>query len=219
MSLDKRFLFLFFILFSFSYELRDLRVIEEEEEPKEENIIINPPSFSRISGFYQTDFKLKLYSKENYLIYYTLDSTDPRSSPTSKEFKDFILIYDRSSESNVYSSIGTNDSSPVSIATSRYNTPFYPVDKAMIVRAVAKNQKGNFSEVITKTYFVTTEDLYKYQDLTVLSLVTNPENLFDPDIGIYVTGTMFLEEKKRQKMRVKVVIVDGVLIDFLVIIE
>ena len=199
MSLDKNFLFLFFILFSFSYELRDLRVIEEEEEPKEENIIINPPSFSRISGFYQTDFKLKLYSKENYLIYYTLDSTDPRSFPTSKEFKDFILIYDRSSESNVYSSIGTNDSSPVSIATSRYNTPFYPVDKAMIVRAVAKNQKGNFSEVITKTYFVTTEDLYKYQDLTVLSLVTNPENLFDPDIGIYVTGTMFLEEKKKEE--------------------
>ena len=199
MSLDKRFIILFFILFSFSYELRDLRVIEEEEEPKKENIIINPPSFSRISGFYPTDFKLKLYSEENYQIYYTLDSSDPRTSPTSKEFKDFISIYDRSSEPNIYSAIGTNDSSPISIATSHYNTPFYPVDKAMIVRAVAKNSKGNYSEVISKTYFVTTEDLYKYQDLTVLSIVTNPENLFDPDIGIYVTGTMFYEEKKKRE--------------------
>ena len=67
----------------------------------------------------------------------------------------------------------------------------------MIVRAVAKNSKGEFSEIITKNYFVTTEDLYKYEDLTVVSIVTDPENLFGPDIGIYVTGNMYIEEQKR----------------------
>ena len=66
----------------------------------------------------------------------------------------------------------------------------------MIVRAVTKNAKGEFSEIISKTYFVTTDDLFVYQDLTVISIVTNPENLFDPDIGIYVTGTMYQEWKK-----------------------
>lgn len=58
----------------------------------------------------------------------------------------------------------------------------------MIVRAVTKNSKGDFSQVINKAYFVT---IYIYQDLTTVSLITNPENLFDPDIGIYVTGTMY----------------------------
>jgi hypothetical protein len=51
----------------------------------------------------------------------------------------------------------------------------------MIIRAVTKNSKGEFSDIITKTYFVTNGVLYKYQDLTVISLVTNPENLFDPE--------------------------------------
>ena len=69
----------------------------------------------------------------------------------------------------------------------------------MIVRAVAKNSKGEFSEVISKTYFVTTYDLYKYQDLTIISLVTNPENLFDPDFGIYVTGTMYQNWKNSEE--------------------
>ena len=66
----------------------------------------------------------------------------------------------------------------------------------MIVRAVTKNSKGEFSEVNSRTYFVTTDDLAQYQDLTVISIVTNPENLFDPDTGIYVTGTMYQEWKK-----------------------
>ena len=61
----------------------------------------------------------------------------------------------------------------------------------MVIRAAAKNSEGEFSEVITKIYFVTNNDLYKYQDFTVISLVTDPENLFDPEKGIYVTGNMY----------------------------
>ena len=57
----------------------------------------------------------------------------------------------------------------------------------MIVRAVTKNAKGEFSEINSKTYFVTTDVLFVYQDLTVISIVTNPENLF---------GTMYQEWKK-----------------------
>ena len=61
----------------------------------------------------------------------------------------------------------------------------------MIIRAVAKNSKGEYSDIITKTYFVTDRFLRKYQDLTVVSLVTNPENLFDPEFGIYVSGNQY----------------------------
>ena len=194
--------FIFTILLSLSFEFKNLREIDSEEidneEEEKEKLNVKPPSFSSISGFYPNDFKLKLISEEDTTIYYTLDSTDPRNSPTSVKFEDYILIYDRSLEQNIYSSIGTNESSPISISTSfNYKVPSYPVDKAMIVRAVCKNKKGEFSEIITKTYFITTDVLMRYQDLTVISIVTDPKNLFDPDIGIYVTGTMYIEEKKK----------------------
>ena len=190
----KIFLILFLNLNFISYERRDLRVIEETQSKEE--ILIKPPGFSRVSGFYPDNFKLKLSSEENTKIYYTLDSSDPKTSPTSQEFKDYILIYDRSSEPNKFSSLGEDDDSPISISRGhRYKGVQYLVDKAMIVRAVSKNEKGEFSQVVSKTYFVTNEDLYKYEDTTVISLVTDPENLFSPDFGIYVTGTMFQEWK------------------------
>jgi len=185
---------LFVIIFNFSQELRDLRVIDlnEEKEKEEEKKIIKPPGFSRISGFYPEDFKLKLISEDDTTIYYTDDTTDPRTSPTSKEFKNYILIYDRSSEPNVFAALNEDDDSPISVSRGhRFQGAPFNVDKAMVIRAAAKNSEGEFSEIITKTYFVTNKDLYKYQDFTVISLVTNPENLFDPEIGIYVTGNMY----------------------------
>ena len=75
-----------------------------------------------------------------------------------------------------------------------YKRPNYLLDKPMVVRACSKNKEGN-SIVISHTYFVTTGNLAQYQDFTVVSLVTNPENLFDPDKGIYVTGTQFINWK------------------------
>ena len=192
------FLIFLITLVSLSFELRDLRVIESDDDsPKEEETLIKPPGFSKISGFYPNNFKLKLSSEEGTTIYYTVDASDPRTSKTAKEFKDYILIYDRTLEPNIYSNIKENEDSPVSVSRgNRFNGPVYPVDKAMVVRAVAKNAKGEFSEVNSKTYFVTNEDLAQYEDLTVVSIVTNPENLFDPDIGIYVTGTMYQDWKK-----------------------
>jgi hypothetical protein len=192
------FLIFLITLVSLSFELRDLRVIESEDDsPKEEETLIKPPGFSKISGFYPNNFKLKLSSEEGTTIYYTVDASDPRTSKTAKEFKDYILIYDRTLEPNIYSNIKENEDSPVSVSRGNgFNGPVYPVDKAMVVRAVAKNAKGEFSEVNSKTYFVTNEDLAQYEDLTVVSIVTNPENLFDPDIGIYVTGTMYQNWKK-----------------------
>ena len=111
-------LLLFVIIFAFSQELRDLRVIDlnEEKEEEEEKKIIKPPGFSRISGFYPEDFKLKLISEDDTTIYYTDDTTDPRTSHTSKEFKNYILIYDRSSEPNVFASLNEDEDSPISVS-------------------------------------------------------------------------------------------------------
>ena len=194
-------LFLLLVLISFSLSLNNLReaVEKEEEKIEEEEEMENkvqPPKFSRVSGFYPNEFKLKLQSEENTKIYYTLDSTDPKTSKTSQEYNGYILIYDRSPEPNDLSSLIEDENSPVSISRdTRYQPPNYPVDKGMIVRAVAKNEEGEYSPVITKVYFITDGNLQKYESLTVISLVTPPESLIDPDTGIYITGTMYQEWK------------------------
>jgi len=169
---------------------------------KEETINddITAPIFSHTSGFYPENFTLKLTSGKNTTIYYTVDSSDPKTSNTSIEYKDSILIYDRSSEPNIYSALGQDDDSPISISRFQdyYHPPSSPVEKAMVIRAVAKNSKGNYSEVVSETFFVTDKELKKYQNRTVISLVTDPDNLFSPDYGIYVTGNMFIEWKNSE---------------------
>ena len=64
----------------------------------------------------------------------------------------------------------------------------------MVVRAVTKGTSG-YGQVVNKSYFITTGQLAQYKEFTVVSLVTNPENLFDPDKGIYVTGTQYINWK------------------------
>ena len=194
-------LFLFLItslptLLYFSKQ-REEKDVKEEQKEEEDNEEIKPPTFSHTSGFYPENFTLKLSSDKKTTIYYTVDSSNPKTSNTSKEFKDDILIYDRSLEPNIYSAYGEDDNSPLSISRFQkyYHPPDYPVEKAMVIRAVAKNENGNYSEVVSETYFVTDKDLNRYKDLTVISLVTDPDNLFSPDTGIYVTGTMFQEWK------------------------
>ena len=188
-------IFLILNLFLLSLGSKDFRITEENEP--EDEIFVKPPGFSRVSGFYKENFKLKLQSEENTTIYFTVDSSDPKTSPTAQEFKDYILIYDKSLEANDLSSLIEDEESPISISRdNRYKPPEYPVDKAMIVKAVTKNVNGEYSQVVTKVYFIIDEYLYKYENLTVISLVINPENLIDPNFGIYVTGTMYQEWKK-----------------------
>ena len=158
---------------------------------------ISAPTFSYESGFYDDDFLLNLSSSENAKIYYTIDGTNPINSNTSKIYESPIKIYDRSEEPNFYSEIGDDPESPLFIGTlTGYNRPKYLLDKAMIVRAYCKNKEGQ-SEIIDHTYFVTTGNLAQYKNTTVVSIVTNPDNLFDPVKGIYVVGYDYLEEKKK----------------------
>ena len=195
-NLKKNFLSLIviFALIYLSSELRNLRSTELDVSQEENKI--KPPIFSKKSGFYPENFNLELSSEEYTKIYYTVDSTDPRNSTSTIEYKEPILIYDKTQEPNIYSS-------KKGITFYKYENPNYPVDKAMIVRAVVKNANDEFSEIISQTYFITTDDLYKYQDLTVISIVSNPENFFDQRFGIYATGKEFGKTSKNANFKME----------------
>ena len=158
--------------------------------------ILPPPKFSEESGFYPNDFILKLSSTlSDSIIYYTTDGSSPLQSKTRKIYQsnEGIKIYDRSNEPNIYAEYEEDENSAISISRGTgFKKPNYPLDKAMIIRAVTIKDDSN-SKVVDKTYFVTAGNLADYQDYSIVSLVTNPENLFDPEIGIYVTGNQYIE--------------------------
>ena len=138
------------------------------------------PLFSAESGFYEDAFSLTLTATEGATIYYTLDGSDP--GRRSLLYGGPIDIYDRSGEPN---RLLANQN--IIVEYHDKWTEADPVDKAFVVRAVALDAYGNRSDVVTKTYFV---NLQGYADRRVVSLVTDPDNLFG-EKGIYVTGEAY----------------------------
>ncbi len=121
---------------------------------------VSEPVFSHKSGFYTEEFELKLSTAENNSkIYYTTDGSDP-----------------------VPGEEGTYEySNPISI---RAEYSANSLLKCSVIKAVTVRTDGIKSKVITHSYFVDTNITDKF-DLPVISLVTDPDNLFDPNIGIF----------------------------------
>lgn len=155
--------------------------VVEEGTPGRPNaiadMIVQRPVFSEESGFYEEEFKLTIACHEGEKVYYTLDGSIPDTN--SLKYEDGIQIKNVCREPNRYSSVQQIDREWLN-----YEPPQEPVDKAMVVRALAVNGYGKCSAVVTKVYFV---DMPAYEDQYVISLVSDPDALFGDD-GIYVTG-------------------------------
>ena len=167
----------------------------------DERGVLTEVAFSRPSGFYDDAFRLELKGDGNP-IYYTLDCSNPDARSTL--YTGPILIEDASLKENVYSAI-TETSVFYDKALLKqngvarylkYRVPKQPVDKATVVRAVSVDASGHFSPVSTAVYFVGYGEKTGYAGLNVLSIVTDPSNLFDDEKGIYVLGEKFKESLK-----------------------
>lgn len=140
------------------------------------------PVFSAEGGFYADEFELELKAPAGSSIYYTLDGSEPGRE--SILYEKPILVRDVSGEPNVYSA--RNDLDP-----ERSAPPAYPVEKIMIVRATAIDGEGRKSDVVTNSYIVGKEDAENYREMYTVSLVTDPDHLFDGEEGIYVLGKKY----------------------------
>lgn len=144
--------------------------------------MVEAPVFSLESGFYEEEVKLELTAEENANIYYTLDGSIPDKE--AKLYERPILVKDPSSQENVWNSVKN-----VVKEWKKYTPDDTLVDKAFIVRAVAIDENGSSSDVVTKSFFVGQD---QYKEKNVLSLVTDPTDMFGKN-GIHVTGKEYDE--------------------------
>jgi len=162
--------------------------------------LVNELHFSHESGFYDEDFFLSISSDVEGRIYYTLDGSEPGLD--SYEYTEPLHIYDATKNENVYalrtdvSTIFRDDLLQIYSTNPKecsYVIPDYNIDKAMIVRAVVYYDETNHSDVKSATYFIGFDEKTGYEGVNTLSIITDPNNLFNYDTGIYVTGKTFDE--------------------------
>ena len=147
---------------------------------------VHQPVFSKDSGFYDSSFTLTLTADEGCDIYYTTDGSDPVYG--SKKYTEPITVSDMSDTQNRLSA--RTDIVPGNAEAPREN-----IDKAAVIRAVAVDKEGRASEYVTKTYFIGRTNSGYYKNMKVISLVTDPDNLFDQQKGIYCLGRIFEENR------------------------
>ncbi len=141
------------------------------------------PELSAQSGFYSDDFYLKMSVKKGYTIHYTLNGDEPGDD--SPVYTEPLRVYDRTSEPNTVVNVSNTiknylDDVVDDVPVEQPNDE--PVDKAFIVRAVAMDENGNKSDIVTREYFFC-GDKYK----NIISVVADRNDLFGP-CGIVSVG-------------------------------
>ncbi len=149
-------------------------------------LFLEAPSLLAESGFYDDPFTLELQVPEGLSVYYTLDGSEP--TPEDLLYQEALTFSDPSPNPNVFAA-----REDITTETSDYTAPKDPIDKALIVRAAAYDEAGNYSSTVTGVYFLGFDEKEGYENIPVLSLVTDPPNLFDEETGIYVRGDRYDE--------------------------
>lgn len=152
---------------------------------------------SHAPGFYDEAFDLVISAPTNE-IYYTTDGREPDRF-IGNRYENPIRIENVSGNKNEYSSKSdiSTEFLPDDILEQQeydlmgFQIPKKTVDKCTIIRAVFYNDEGRKSDVTTASFFVGYQELKGYDGISILSIITDPDNLFGKNEGIYVTGKEF----------------------------
>ena len=146
-----------------------------------------PPRFSHAPGFFEAPFQLVLSAEAGHTIHFTTDGSRP--TVNSPVFSGTVLID---------SPAATPANSPMSMTgVGTYNnldTRNHPAHQGhfvpnlyyngRVIRAMAVDEAGNQSEVVTGSFFVENNGRGRF-NVPVISIALEPEHFADPVLGMY----------------------------------
>lgn len=147
----------------------------DNSEKVEVNFKPDTLTISHQSGFYsdRIQIQLKNQHEENNIVY-TLDSDDPDFD--SPPYINSIFLDNISDNKNRFANKGNQNYEPGNV-----------ISKANILRACVYSEGCPASNEISNTYFISDSRTFDYH-VPVVSLITDKDNLFDNDFGIYTVG-------------------------------
>lgn len=116
-----------------------------------------------------------------------MDGSEPTQDDYLYDKNTPIYIDDATNHENKYAA--RTDIGVVTYDDAAYEAPDYNIDKCNVVRASIFDEEGTCLESITGIYFVDFQSKSGYEGLYTASIVTDPENLFDVEKGIYIKGS------------------------------
>ena len=148
-------------------------------------------SFNLESGFYDEEsIDLEIIASDpDAEIYYTTDGSIPTDNST--KYEGAITLKNRSEEENVLSAV--RNVSPYEFSMMNNYPVLEKVKKGNVIRAIAKLPNGKYTDIANGTFFVGLDRKDDFNDLPVVSMITDPFNLFDYEKGIYTLGKKFDE--------------------------
>ncbi len=175
--------------------------------------VLNDLTFSAEAGFYANPFNLSITSPDTGIkIIYTLDGSIPDANnlqftvyryknqypqyPGNPSYPFFIDSFQSKLYKNAIAinNISQNQDRLTHKSSTFDRNPDYfpadPVNKGMIIRAIAVRAGYLSSNITTATYFITPGGTNKYT-LPLLSVSMSPDLLYSWDSGIYVAGVDF----------------------------
>lgn len=157
---------------------RVAETVTKESLPEDRGI--KQPVFSVDGGWYAEPISVALSAPQG-VIYYTLDGSEPDED--SLIYAAPIYITDRSSEENVYASIGN-------ISLTNGYVPSLAVDKATVLKAIVVVD-GKRSPLSSQTYFIGLDQYSGYDGIAIMEITIDPADLFDYYDGIYQIGNVY----------------------------
>jgi len=152
----------------------------------------NSIRFSKPQGFYNEEFDLRIGTKLGVELYYTMDGSEPTRN--SLRYTGPIHIYDASTNENNYSmeeEISVYFREDLTEKKSPHNAPDFKIDKCITLRVASFDKNGHKQNEAIQNYWIGFDNKEGYDDLYIISLVTDPTNLFNYEKGIYVNGIIF----------------------------
>lgn len=160
-------------------ENSEIKTYLAKPTPRESNCNSGTIVSNYESGYYTDEFDLKLTAAKGKKIYYTTNGDTP--TETSNLYTDGIEIEDEYEE-NEYINIPTTPDLDAGCIIS-WKKIKAPIPRCNIISYRTIDETGSLGKTYSQTFFF--KNIHK---IPVLSIVTDNQNLFNQDSGIYVPG-------------------------------